>query len=323
MNIIWAITLLFISASFCLGQTLHSYTSDGLTLYYEEYGSGPALYILSGGPGEYPGQSYRQLADSLKHWYTCIIVHQRGSGQSRNIPINEHTISISRYTNDLERLRQHRGDKQIALLGVSWGGLLAMNYTAQYSKFVSHIILVCSAPPSYKLWNVLYDNQFARRSAVELDSLNGLQQIFSVKTEHELDSLKRADPLNKEVLAYKEFILIHVRAMYHDRSKISRKMYEELFYEFNFQPIPIIDKEVLETKFDITDKLKKLKTPALIVYGRQDDQGESTFYMQQECFRNNEMHVIEQCGHEIMEEQPEAFYRILLGYVKRMNSKGN
>lgn len=323
MNIIWAITLLFISASFCLGQTLHSYTSDGLTLYYEEYGSGPALYILSGGPGEYPGQSYRQLADSLKHWYTCIIVHQRGSGQSRNIPINEHTISISRYTNDLERLRQHRGDKQIALLGVSWGGLLAMNYTATYSKFVSQIILVCSAPPSYKLWNFLYDNQFARRSRVEVDSLNRLQQIFSAKTERELDSLKRADPLSKEVMAYKEFILIHVRAMYYDRRKVSRAMYEQLFYEFNFQPIPIIDKEVLETKFDITDKLKKLKTPALIVYGRQDDQGESTFYMQQECFRNNEMHVIEQCGHEIMEEQPEAFYRILLGYVKRMNSKGN
>lgn len=323
MNIIWAITLPFISASFCSGQNLHSYTSDGLTLYYEEYGSGPALYILSGGPGEYPGQSYRQLADSLENWYTCVIVHQRGSGKSRNIPINENTISIARYTDDLERLRQHRGDKQIALLGVSWGGLLAMNYTAQYSKFVSYIILVCSAPPSYKLWNVLYDNQFARRSRVEVDSLNRLQQIFSAKTERELDSLKRADPLSKEVMAYKEFILIHVRAMYYDRRKVSRAMYEQLFYEFNFQPIPIIDKEVLETKFDITDKLKKLKTPALIVYGRQDDQGESTFYMQQECFRNNEMHVIEQCGHEIMEEQPEAFYRILLGYVKRMNSKGN
>ncbi|WKZ58254.1 MAG: alpha/beta hydrolase [Cyclobacteriaceae bacterium] len=323
MRYIVQVIVLFVTASFCSGQNLHSYTSDGLTLYYEQHGSGPALYILSGGPGEYPGQSYRQLADSLKNWYTCVIVHQRGSGKSRNILINENTISIARYTDDLERLRQHRGDKQIALLGVSWGGLLAMNYTAQYSKFVSHIILVCSAPPSYKLWNVLYDNQFARRSAVELDSLNRLQQIFSGKTERELDSLKRADSLNKIVLAYKEFILIHVRAMYHDRSKISRKMYEGLFYEFNFQPIPIIDKEVLETKFDITDKLKKLKTPALIVYGRQDDQGESTFYMQQECFRNSEMHVIEQCGHEIMEEQQEAFYRILLGYVKKMNSKGN
>lgn len=323
MRHIVQVIVLFVTISFCSGQTLHSYTSDGYTLYYEQYGSGPALYILSGGPGEYPGETYHQLADSLKNWYTCIIVHQRGSGKSRNIPIDENTISIARYTDDLERLRQHRGDKQIALLGVSWGGLLAMNYTATYSKFVSQIILVCSAPPSYKLWNVLYDNQFARRSAVEFDSLNSLQQIFFGKTEHELDSLKRADPLNKEVLAYKEFILIHVRAMYHDRSKISRKMYEELFYEFNFQPIPIIDKEVLETKFDITDKLKKLKTPALIVYGRQDDQGESTFYMQQECFRNSEMHVIEQCGHEIMEEQQEAFYRILLGYVKKMNSKGN
>lgn len=323
MRHIVQVIVLFVTISFCSGQTLHSYTSDGYTLYYEQYGSGPALYILSGGPGEYPNQSYRQLADSLKNWYTCIIVHQRGSGKSRNMPINENTISIARYTHDLERLRQHRGDKQITLLGVSWGGLLAMNYTATYSKFVSQIILVCSAPPSYKLWHFLYDNQFARRSLAEVDSLDHLQQIFSAKTERELDSLKRADPLNKEVVAYKEFILIHVRAMYYDRRKVSRAMYEQLFYEFNFQPIPIIDKEVLETKFDITDKLRKLKTPALIIYGRQDDQGESTFYMQKECFRNHEMHVIEQCGHEIMEEQPEEFYRILLGYQRRMKANRN
>ncbi|MBK8391706.1 MAG: hypothetical protein IPL23_21565 [Saprospiraceae bacterium] len=70
------------------------------------------------------------------------------------------------------------------------------------------------------------------------------------------------------------------------------KNINDLFYNFNFQPIPIIDQEVLETKWDITEKLKKLKTPALIVYGRQDDQGESTFYLQKESLLFSEMHVI-------------------------------
>lgn len=301
-----------------VAQPVKRFENGGITLYYEEYGRGPALYILSGGPGEAPYYPYRQLVDSLKTYYTCILLHQRGSGLSRNMPVNAETITIEKYTQDIEVLRALRGDKHLALLGVSWGGLLAMNYAATYPQRVSHLLLVCSAPPSYTLWHVLYANQYARHSRAELDSMAMWQKIFSTRTERELDSLKRVDPNAIEVRAYREFILLHVRAMYYDRSKISRPVYEQLFTDFNFQPIPLIDQQVVETRFDITRKLKRLKIPALIVYGRQDDQGESTFHLQQECFRHHEVHVIEQCGHEIMEEQPEAFYKILLGYVKRV-----
>lgn len=313
---LFIITLLSI-ALHCTGQHLISYNNGSLELYYEEWGKGPALYILSGGPGEAPDHPYLQIVDSLQAFYTCVLVHQRGSGKSKNIPINEKTITIENYTQDIELLRKKRGDKKITLLGVSWGGLLAMNYAAIHPQFVSNLILICSAPPSYTVWNVLYDNQYARRSKVELDSMDLLQKIFSTKTERELDSLKIIDPNRKEVVAYKEFIALHVRAMYYNKSKISKKTFDDEFYSFNFQPIPIIDKEVLETKWDITDKLKKLKTPALIVYGRQDDQGESTFYLQKESLRFSETHVIEQCGHEILEEQPVEFFNILMSYVKK------
>ena len=311
------IVILLSTYSYCSGQNLKSFNNGPLKLYYEEYGKGPALYILSGGPGEAPEHPYRQLVDSLKSFYTCILIHQRGSGKSRNIPINQTTISIKNYTQDIELLRKQRGDKKITLLGISWGGLLVMNYAALYPENVSNLILVCSAPPSYKVWNVLYDNQFARRSKPELDSMDVLQKIFSTKTERELDSLKLVAPNCKEVVAYKDFIALHVRAMYYDRSKISKENFNDLFYSFNFQPIPIIDQEVLETKWDITNELKKLKTRALIVYGRQDDQGESTFYLQKESLRFSETHVIEKCGHEILEEQPTEFFKILMDYVKR------
>jgi proline iminopeptidase len=299
------------------GQHLKEFYNGDIRLYYEEYGSGPALYILAGGPGEPPTRPYLHIIDSLKSFYTCILLHQRGAGASRNIPINNSTISIKKYTEDIALLQKKRGDRKITLLGMSWGGLLAMNYAALHPEKVSDLILVCSAPPSYKIWNVLFDNQYVRRSPAELDSMALLEKIFSKKNERELDSLKIADPLTPEVVAYKKFIEIHVRAMYYDRAKIQPSYIDELFYQFNFQVIPIIDKEVLSTKWDITADLKKIDTKALIVYGRQDDQGESTFYLQKECLRNSEMHVIEQCGHEILMEQPEAFFRILMNYVKK------
>lgn len=299
------------------GQGVKSYMNGDLQLYYEESGQGPALYILSGGPGEAPEHPYRQIVDSLKAFYTCILVHQRGSGLSRGIPVNKETITIAKYTEDLDLIRKARGDRKISLLGVSWGGLLAMNYAARHSEYVAELILICSAPPSYTLWNVLYDNQYSRRSRVELDSMEILMHIFSTKTEQELDSLKHASPGCKEVLAYKDFIALHVRAMYYDRNKIDYAYLDDLFYSFNFQPIPLIDQEVLETKWDITNQLKSLNIPALLIYGRQDDQGESTFYLQKECLKYSETHVIEKCGHEILEEQPEEFFRILMSFVRQ------
>jgi proline iminopeptidase len=53
----------------------------------------------------------------------------------------------------------------------------------------------------------------------------------------------------------------------------------------------------------------------LIMYGRQDDQGESTFFLQKECLKNSEMHVIEKCGHYIWEDQRTEFYKILMNYL--------
>lgn len=310
-----SIAFLIWTYTFCSAQEMKSFYNDSIQLFYDTHGSGPALYILSGGPGEAPDHPYHLIIDSLKSRYTCVLLHQRGSGKSRNMPINSSTINIQKYTEDIELLRQERKDKKIILMGVSWGGLLAMNYAANFPDHVSNLLLVSSAPPSHTVWNVLFDNQYARRSQSELDSMELLQKIFSTKTEKELDSLKRVNTNSKEVLAYKAFIDIHVRAMYYDRSKISPKNLNDLFYNFNFQPIPIIDQEVLETKWDITAKLKKLKTPALIVYGRQDDQGESTFYLQKESLLFSEMHVIEQCGHEILEEQADAFFGVLRGYL--------
>jgi proline iminopeptidase len=95
--------------------------------------------------------------------------------------------------------------------------------------------------------------------------------------------------------------------------------FDELFAGFNFQPIPFIDKEVMETNWDITDELKNLDTPALILYGRQDDQGESTFFLQKECLKNSKMRVIEKCGHILWEDQPAEFYKILMEYLVRNN----
>jgi proline iminopeptidase len=57
--------------------------------------------------------------------------------------------------------------------------------------------------------------------------------------------------------------------------------------------------------------------PALILYGRQDDQGESTLFLQKECFKNSVVQVIEKCGRIMWEDQPEVFYSSLISYLTK------
>ena len=317
MRYLFIITLLYNTA---FAQTAKSFMNGDIQLFYEEFGKGPALYILTGGPGAPPDVPSYQLIDSLKSDYTVVLLHQRGSGKSRNLPINGQTIRIANYLQDIALLQNLRKDRQIVLLGISWGGLLAMNYAANHPGKVSRLVLLGSAPPSYKLWNVLFDNQQVRRSPAEADSMALLVKLFSSKTDRELDSLKHTDPGSPEVVALKQFMAIHVRAMHFNKANASIG-FDQLFRDFNFQPIPFIDKEVMETKWDITDALKKTIIPALILYGRQDDQGESTFFLQKECLKNSEMHVIEQCGHIMWVDQPQEFYRVLLNYLRKNRGK--
>lgn len=312
--VFWASSLLSVP-NLC-AQHIEQFSSGAHTLFYEVFGQGPALYVLSGGPGEPPHDPYRQIIDSLKNTYTCVLLHQRGTGLSRGIPMNASTVTVANYVMDVERMRQKRGDQKVVLLGVSWGGLLAMAYAAEYPERVSNLVLLCSAPLSIRHWNALYGNQRVRRSSVELDSMELLQEKFKGYTERELDSLKRANPSSPAVVAYKNFIRIHVRAMFYDRKNIDYKKIDELFYGFNFQAIPLIDADVVNNRLDLAPRLEKLKAPALILYGRQDDQGEAVFYEQKAVLKNSQMFVIEECGHEMTEDQPEEFFRILLSYLQ-------
>ncbi len=302
------------TANLSEAQKVKSFRNGNIELFYEIEGRGKPLYILTGGPGHPPAIPGHGLMDSLKQNYTVVLLHQRGTGKSRGILCNEENINVKAFISDIAMLMKARGDHKITLLGISWGGFLAQAFAAFHPQKVSDLVLVCAAPPSYKLWPVLEGNQFARYSQTEKDSMRLLQNIFNTKSPADLEALKLTHPSSKELLAFYQFIPILHRSHFYDRSRIESN-FDQILNDFNFQLIPIIDKEIMEKKWDITAQLKMLSIPALILYGRQDDQGESTFFLQKECLKNSKMIVIEQCGHMIWEDQPTEFYKAMKAYL--------
>ena len=87
--------------------------------------------------------------DRLSDVYRLIYYDQRGRGQSRG-ELRLEEISIERYVEDLDGLREHLRLDSVAILGHSWGGHVAMHYVLHHPERVSHMILMNTAPTSHE-----------------------------------------------------------------------------------------------------------------------------------------------------------------------------
>lgn len=123
---------------------------EGATLYYRDIGQGPPIIVLHGGPGfdhNYLLPDLDRLADAFR----LIYYDQRGRGKSAwSVP--PAPVSIQSEMDDLDALRAHLHLEQAALLGHSWGALLALEYAMRHPERVSRLVLLNPCPVSYDDW---------------------------------------------------------------------------------------------------------------------------------------------------------------------------
>jgi proline iminopeptidase len=113
--------------------------SQGVFLYYKSVGHGPPLVVVHGGPGashDYLVPHLYRLASR----YQLIFVDERGSGRS---PRLEDTTQYTpeKMADDVEAIRVALQLGKIALLGHSYGGVVAQAYAFKYQTNLSHLIL--------------------------------------------------------------------------------------------------------------------------------------------------------------------------------------
>jgi pimeloyl-ACP methyl ester carboxylesterase len=103
-------------------------------LRIREYGnSGPRVIVLHGGPGA--AGHMAAVAHGLAGSYRVIEPFQRGSGGER--------LTVARHVADLaEIINVHAQDCRPALLGASWGAMLALAYAAAHPDSTALLILV-------------------------------------------------------------------------------------------------------------------------------------------------------------------------------------
>jgi proline iminopeptidase len=123
-------------------------TPDGASLFVHEIGpaDAPPVVLLHGGPAahhEYLLPAFARLADRWR----LVFYDQRGGGRSRVEPGTE--LGIEAHLADLGAVIAASTDGSAAVVGYSFGGLIAMRFAARHPDRVRRLALCSSAPPHH------------------------------------------------------------------------------------------------------------------------------------------------------------------------------
>ncbi|MGI9601387.1 MAG: alpha/beta fold hydrolase [Acidimicrobiales bacterium] len=111
-----------------------------LDVYYEQYGDGPPLLIISGTGGDLR-TSAPQIWPLNDH-FSCCYYDQRGLGQTTQ-PARPY--SMADYADDAAGLLDHLGWDRAAVLGISFGGMVAQNLVVRHPERVDRLVLACTS----------------------------------------------------------------------------------------------------------------------------------------------------------------------------------
>src|SRR5438309_6651562 len=122
----------------------HQVVINNVRLWYRVAGRAapgvPPVVFLHGGPGQGSYHFAALVGPSVEHSLRMVYFDQRGSGKSERPWTGEY--SMATLVEDIEGLRRELGVPQIALIGHSFGGALALEYAAAYPARVARLVIV-------------------------------------------------------------------------------------------------------------------------------------------------------------------------------------
>ncbi|MFB7470133.1 alpha/beta fold hydrolase [Kitasatospora sp. NPDC056184] len=138
-------------------------------LSYVVSGDGPPVVLVHAGIADH--RMWDAVAPSLARRHTVIRYDLRGFGESAP------PTGPFRETDDLRRLLDHLGHERVRLVGASWGGRVAVDFTLTHPDRVHALALLAPPWPGYD-WSaemIAYDEaETAALAAGDLDTAVGV-----------------------------------------------------------------------------------------------------------------------------------------------------
>jgi pimeloyl-ACP methyl ester carboxylesterase len=110
---------------------------NGLSLYYEEHGSGEPLVLVHGGIGA--SEMFAPILPELAAQRRVITVDLQGHGHTADV---DRPLRPESMADDIAALVEHLGLGQADVMGYSLGGLVALRTAIQHPQLVRRLVLV-------------------------------------------------------------------------------------------------------------------------------------------------------------------------------------
>ena len=269
-------------------------------LFFRDVGAGTPIIVLHGGPDfdhSYLVPEIDVLAESAR----VVCYDQRGRGRSA-AGVSPDDVSLASELDDLELVRTHLGIETFALLGHSWGGVLATAYAGLHPNRLTHLALLNTAPVTHA------------------DTVLFGQHVAGVRSRDEREDLRataatpeyRAGDLDAELAFYR----IHFR-----HAVSSSDLLERLVPRLrqHFTPETVLLARAVEERlsedtwgspdYDLLDPLRDLAVPTLVLHGEHDHIPMTVAVHVAATIPHARLVVLPGCGHFAVQEQPDAVAR--------------
>jgi proline iminopeptidase len=267
-------------------------TANSTKFFCRFVGNGKPCLVLHGGPGLSHDYLYPHLG-LIGQYYSLIYYDQRHCGRSEAI-VDEDSISLDTFVQDLRAIQKELGHEKIAVLGHSWGSLLALAYAASYPESVDQLMLISPIPLSSEEYPILLQER-ARRLAPYMSEVKMLQNSSKYAAK-DPELLQRYDRLILGTFCaqHKSIYNIDLRRSTEARAKGDR-VYETLKRNFFSRP------------FNLYEHLSKISCRTWIVHGIEDPHPLAVAEKIHISIRRSQLQCVENCGHFPFAEQPVAF----------------
>jgi 3-oxoadipate enol-lactonase len=116
-------------------------TANGIELYFETAGQGRRLLVISGTGGDLRRHP-NTLDGPLPNYFTVLCYDQRGLGQSEK---PESVYTMADYADDAAGLLEYVSWPSCAVVGISFGGMVAQELVLRHPGLVDRLVLACTS----------------------------------------------------------------------------------------------------------------------------------------------------------------------------------
>ena len=252
-----------------------------VSLFVKVTGSGYPLLLMHGGPGADHTTMYplRPLADH----FTLIFYDHRCNGRSEGADVT--SMTWENVTADAEALREALGFGRWAVLGHSFGGMVALEYALRYRQSVSHLVLV----------DTCGDSRWARQNAPDVLAQRGYSP----------GAVQAARRFFNGQLAPREFLptMLKFGKAYYYRPSL-----RHLLPGFRVKVRPeaqIYAFGHLLPGWTVMERLGEIDAPTLVLAGRDDFQFPPEHQEELAAgIPGARLHIVERAGHNAPAERP-------------------